>query len=77
MLKPKCSYTKLNNIYMNWKEVSYYSVSNESSIYDIRQFSYRRAKTRGKVLNELQSKFFLCELDNLEIHGEMLLVIPI
>ena len=52
-------------------------MSNESSIYDIRQFSYRRAKTRGKVLNELQSKFFLCELDNLEIHGEMLLVIPI
>ena len=33
-------------------------VSNENSVYDTRQFLYRRAKTRGKVLNRLQSKFF-------------------
>ena len=41
------------------------NVSNDNFVYDSGQFPCSRAKTRGKVLNRLQSKFILCKIDNL------------
>ena len=46
------------------KKLGINGVSNENSVHVGGQFPYSRAKTRGKVLNKLQSKFVLCKTNN-------------
>ena len=60
-LKRKYSNTKIIYILHKLKIIQVLTVR----LFIIVQFSYGRAKTKGKVLNRLKNKFSLIEIDSL------------